>query len=178
MLLLFGIVYGIMTGGVTVLRARFATTLTQGCSDPSQELVLFGIMRFLGGVGGISGGFVGSSFVPDINQPFDAGYAGGSWTTLILFTGILFLVTGLGYAGKWIPARRSLDALKCRNAVSERSLSPDIKLPDLPFEANRRSFVIWCDECGRFLEEAKLREEALTREIEILKAAAVISARS
>ncbi|KAG4441526.1 hypothetical protein IFR05_002983 [Cadophora sp. M221] len=39
-LLVFALACGIVTGGVSTSRSTLATTLTKGCSNPSQEIIL------------------------------------------------------------------------------------------------------------------------------------------
>lgn len=142
-LITFAIVYGVVSGGVTTVRARFATVVTEGCVDPSQEATIYGLIRFLAGFGGIVGGLAGSKFSPDVVEPFGSGYAGGLWTRLIGIIGIVFLVTSLGYCGKFL--RRPQDIL---NGEKHRNISigwpQDMsKLSQSVFEEDESRFEIW-----------------------------------
>lgn len=90
-LLAFGILYGLVAGGYSVLYCRFVTALTD---EPTTGLFVYSIFEFERGLGNILAGPISSSLVSngiDIHA-----YGIAKYRRLIVFTGIAFLASSIG----------------------------------------------------------------------------------
>ena len=96
-LIVFGLLYGIVAGGYSVLYARFVTTLTD---ERSTGLWLYSIFEFQRGGGNIAGGMVSGWLVKgDVKK---GSYGMGRYQNLILFTAGAFLLSAFLGSPGWL----------------------------------------------------------------------------
>jgi len=89
-LLIFGILYGLFSGGYSVLYSRFVTVLTK---EANMGLWLYSVLEFQRGIGNLVGGTVSSIVIDDAVAKYD---------DLILFIGITLLISSLSGTGYWV----------------------------------------------------------------------------
>lgn len=99
-LAIVSIVFGSLSSGYPVLRPRFATAVVGNDDHPNQELIVSGIINLIRGLAFVSSGVIGSAAVSlGEDTGIKPGYGAGKWAPLILTTGILFALSGIGAAG-------------------------------------------------------------------------------
>ncbi|PVH75956.1 MFS general substrate transporter [Cadophora sp. DSE1049] len=90
LLLTFGILYGLFSGGYSVLYSRFVTLLTK---EADMGLWLYSMLEFQRGIGNLIGGYISSLMIGDSEAEYD---------NLILLIGITLLVSSLSGIGYWM----------------------------------------------------------------------------
>lgn len=90
LLLTFGILYGLLSGGYSVLYSRFVTLLTE---EADMGLWLYSMLEFQRGIGNLIGGYISSRMIGDSELRYH---------NLILLIGITLLVSSLSGIGYWM----------------------------------------------------------------------------
>jgi MFS family permease len=93
------LIYGAISGGIQVLRSRFATA-TVGKDDEPSALIVYGILTATRGVGMIMSGFIGAVLVDETVQ-FDGSYGAGKWRNIIVFIGLTMTLVGCTIIARW-----------------------------------------------------------------------------
>ena len=113
-LLSFGVLYGLASGGYSVLCSRFATMLAPD-GDVAGQNWLFTVFDVQRGVGIIVGGVVSGNLVGLGGGVVEIGsYGVGMYRVLILFVGTSFLVSALGGVG-WFYAPKGREPGRAGN---------------------------------------------------------------
>lgn len=89
-LLIFGMLYGLFSGGYSVLYSRFATILTK---EANMGLWIYSMLEFQRGVGNLVGGTISSVIIGGIVAKYD---------NVILLIGITLLISSLSGIGYWL----------------------------------------------------------------------------
>jgi MFS family permease len=100
-LVVFSILYGIFSGGYSVLYCRFATSLS---SERATGLWLYSIFDFQRGVGNIVGGVVSELLVK--GEVVEVAYGVGRYEWLVLLVGGSMLVSSFGGLGWFIEDKK------------------------------------------------------------------------
>lgn len=99
-LFLYVVIYGAMSGGIQVLRSRFATAVV-GKDDEASGLIVYGILTATRGVAMISSGLIGATLV-DQGEKVGEWYGAGKWGNIILFVGCTMSAVGLTVVARWL----------------------------------------------------------------------------
>lgn len=128
-LVLLVVVFGASSGAFVVLRSSFATRIMddgrenefKSAEARMEESVVSGLLMSVRGVATIASGFVGKAIVEaSQSTPLDArSYAGGRWSGLVVFTGVMMAVASLGAVALVPTARREVEEEKHRDSLSE-----------------------------------------------------------
>lgn len=119
-LAIFVLLYGGTAGGFSILRPRFAAAIVNNWSDKEQSILVFAVLTAMRGVAIVCSGFVSPGLV-DEDARATSGFGAGKWSHIILFVGVMLLISSFGALGAFIKASKTADVQTTKTAETIES---------------------------------------------------------
>ena len=119
-LAIFVLLYGGTAGGFSILRPRFAAAIVNNGSDKEQSILVFAVLTAMRGVAIVCSGFVSPGLL-DEDARITSGFGAGKWSHIILFVGVMLLISSFGALGTFIKAPKTADVQTTKTAETIES---------------------------------------------------------